>query len=101
MHPTYAVRDGEQPEIDVSYGPYNVTETFTIARDLGLKIRLEPHLDWQQTLSGGAYEWRRRMYINPAGRYFEQILAPLAQLKPDEFTLGSELDVSSYEFSKE
>ena len=38
------------------------------------------------------------MYIDPTKAYFDQILAPLAALNPDELTLGSELDVSVYEF---
>lgn len=64
-------------------------------------MRIEPHLDWESTLTGGPYEWRRRMYINPIEGYFDQVVAPLASLSPDEFTLGSELDVSVYEFADE
>lgn len=68
------------------------------ARELGFRVRIEPHLDWETTLSGGPYEWRRRMYLDPTKAYFDQVLAPLAALAPDELTLGSELDVSVYEF---
>ena len=38
------------------------------------------------------------MYIDPTKSYFDQVLAPLAALGPDELTLGSELDSSVYEF---
>jgi hypothetical protein len=68
------------------------------ARQLGLKIRLEPHLDYQQSLTGGEYRWRREMLLDPAGEYLESVLLPLAELQPDELTLGSELDWSLHRF---
>ena len=39
------------------------------------------------------------MYLDPSGPYFDRILTPVAELLPDELTLGSELDVSAYEFA--
>ena len=41
------------------------------------------------------------MYIDPTKAYYDQVLAPLAALMPDELTLGSELDASVYEFSEQ
>ena len=95
LHPTFPVRDAFEPVIGT--GP-DTARAFHAARELGFRIRLEPHLDWESTLTGGPYEWRRRMYIDPTKSYFDQVLAPLAALGPDELTLGSELDSSVYEF---
>jgi hypothetical protein len=41
------------------------------------------------------------MYVDPMRDYFDIVLSPLAALQPDELTLGSELDVSAYEFADE
>lgn len=98
LHPTYAVSDGSPPRINSSTVS-NVAEVIEQARSLALQVRLEPHLDWTETLTGGPYEWRRRMFLDPSGEYFETVLAPLASLHPDELTVGSELDVSAYEFA--
>lgn len=97
LHPTYAVHDDVSPQIDPS-GP-DVAIAVAAARSFGLQVRLEPHLDWFTTLNGGEYDWRRRMYIRPDHAYLEEILSPLAALGPDELTIGSELDVSAYEFA--
>ena len=65
----------------------------------------DPHLDWESTLTGGPYEWRRRMYFDPAEAYFDQVLGPMVGLlkaageEHGTLTLGSELDVSLVEFS--
>jgi hypothetical protein len=39
------------------------------------------------------------MRVDPTGEYFDLVLAPMAVLKPDRFTLGSELDGSLYELA--
>jgi hypothetical protein len=96
FHPTYAVEDGVDPIVYTEGGP-DVATAVGEARTRGFAVRLEPHLDWVSTLTGGPYEWRRRMYLHPSGVYLQQILRPLAELSPDELTLGSELDVSAYD----
>ena len=96
FHPTFPVHDGIPVHIEP--GP-SLDEAVVLARQLGFLIRIEPHLDWANTLTGGTYEWRRRMYVDPMREYFDVVLAPLAALGPDELTLGSELDVSAYEFA--
>lgn len=60
-----------------------------------MRVRLEPHLDYESTLTGGPYRWRRDMLVDPVGQYFTQVLEPLAALEPHELTLGSELDDSA------
>lgn len=99
LHPTWLVHDTVPLTIrpDVA----DVTTAVTHARELGFRIKIEPHLDWESTLTGGAYEWRRRMYVDPAGEYFSTVLAPMAALAPDTLTLGSELDVSTYDFAEQ
>ena len=77
----------------------DVAAAVAFARDLGLSVQLEPHLDWETTLTGGPYRWRRDMKIDPTGDYFNIVLAPMAALNPDRVTLGSELDVSVREFT--
>lgn len=99
LHPTYPVYDEIPLRIDTDSAP-DVAEALAAAHEYGLQVRIEPHLDWAPTLSGGTYEWRRRMYVAPDELYFEHILAPLAELRPEELTLGSELDVSAYEFAE-
>jgi hypothetical protein len=95
FHPTFPVED----EIPLRIGPGpELGDAVQYARSLGFSIRLEPHLDFISTLRGGPYEWRRRMYVDPMRQYFDDVLAPMAILRPDELTLGSELDVSAYEF---
>ena len=34
------------------------------------------------------------MLVHPSGEYLDQVLRPMAELEPDELTLGSELDLS-------
>jgi hypothetical protein len=70
---------------------------------------MEPHLDFESTLTGGAYEWRRRMYFSPLGQYSDEVIQPLLSTLQAaartgtrfEFTLGSELDVSIAEYAGE
>ncbi len=107
--PTYLVYDRNPMRIDVSRGPAlaQLTEAVQYAAESGFHIRMEPHLDFETTLTGGPYEWRRRMYFSPEGQYADEVVQPLlamvrAAAKPAtrlEFTLGSELDVSLVEFS--
>jgi hypothetical protein len=84
------VHDG----LRIGAGP-PAAECVRIARSLGLRLRLEPHLDYESTLTGGPYRWRRDMLVAPVGEYFTRVLEPLAGLQPDELTLGSELDDSA------
>ncbi|MEJ7608304.1 MAG: hypothetical protein WKF37_19060 [Bryobacteraceae bacterium] len=100
FHPTYAVHDDSELLIDGTSTPV-IGDAFATARELGFHITLEPHLDWAATLQGGPYEWRRRMRLRPAAQYLDDVLAPLAALRPDMLTLGSELDVSTLEFTRE
>ncbi|MEP6536129.1 MAG: hypothetical protein ABJF23_12460, partial [Bryobacteraceae bacterium] len=107
--PTYLVYDRHPMRIDVSRGPAmaQLAEAVEYAAERGFHIRMEPHLDFETTLTGGPYEWRRRMYFSPLGQYQDEVVQPLltmlrAAAKPGtrlEFTLGSELDVSLVEFS--
>jgi hypothetical protein len=41
------------------------------------------------------------MNVDPAGAYFDLVVRPMAELKPDRLTLGSELDVSVCRFTKQ
>ena len=107
--PTYLVYDRHPIRIDVARGPdfAQLAEAVQYAAESGFHIRMEPHLDFETTLTSGPYEWRRRMYFSPVGQYADEIVQPLlamlrAAAKPAtrlEFTLGSELDVSLVEFS--
>jgi hypothetical protein len=99
LHPTYAVADLDPPSIRIDNVPA-VAPLVDEARRLGLRMRMEPHLDWERTLRGD-YEWRRTMLVDPSGDYFERVLRQLAALLPDELTLGSELDVSAVKFAYE
>jgi hypothetical protein len=89
-------RIGDGPGLD------ELATAISAAAKSGINIKLEPHLDWESTLSGGTCDWRRRMYIDPAGEYSERVLAPLLGLLGEAtgegvrcaFSLGSELDVS-------
>jgi hypothetical protein len=94
LHPTWRVEDGTPPRIVWESGPHTL-DAIRAARDVGLRVRLEPHLDFV----GG--DWRRRMYLKPDESYLYQLLIPMAELEPEELTLGSELDVSAYEFPEE
>lgn len=99
FHPTWLVYD-ESP-LRIRPDAPDVTAAVAIAREFGLRVQLEPHLDWERTLTGGPYKWRRSMHVDPAGDYFDIVLAPMAALEPDRLTLGSELDVSVNEFMDE
>jgi hypothetical protein len=96
LHPTYIVYDG----LRIGEGP-DPAELVAIARSLGMRVRLEPHLDYESTLTGGPYRWRRDMLLDPCGEYFAKVLAPSAALEPDELTLGSELDDSAAAFPEQ
>jgi hypothetical protein len=109
--PTYLVYDRVPMRIDVSRGPAlaQLSEAVQYAVESGFHVRMEPHLDFETTLTGGPYEWRRRMYFSPLGQYSDEVIQPLiAMLKATaqagtylEFTLGSELDVSIAEYPAE
>ena len=109
--PTYLVYDEAPPRIDAGRGPSlrELRDAVAHAVGLGFNVKLEPHVDWETTLTGGPYEWRRKMYLRPFPEYTQQILAPLLALlsnvafkKVDtRLTLGSELDVASLEFANE
>lgn len=94
--PTFLVYDETPMRIDVSRGPGmdELKSAVATARELGIRIQIDPHLDFETTLTGGPYEWRRRMYFSPKDAYLQELLYPLAGLDPDALTLGSELDVS-------
>ena len=93
FHPTYIVHDG----LRIGVGPA-ASGCLRLARSFGLSVRLEPHLDYESTLTGGPYRWRRDMMVDPVGQYFTRVLEPLASLAPDELTLASELDDSARAF---
>lgn len=94
LHPTWPVAD------DLRIGvPPDASLPVRAARSLGFRVRLEPHLDYESSLNGGPYRWRRDMLVDPLGEYFDRVLAPMADLAPDELTLGSELDVSADRFA--
>ena len=96
LHPTWSVSS------DLRIGEAaDATEPLRVARSLGFHARLEPHLDYETSLSGGEYRWRRDMLIDPAGEYFIRVLAPMAALEADELTLGSELDLSVDAYAEE
>ena len=101
LTPTWLVYDETPMRIDASRGPSfaDIAEVVRYAVQLGFRVKLEPHLDFETTLTGGPYEWRRRMYFPPDGHYADEILAPLWEMPADALTLGSELDVSLVEFS--
>lgn len=90
LHPTHSVSEdgtiGEAPD---------VLDAVRAARQLGLRVRLEPHLDYESTLSGSTYRWRRDMDVDPTGPYLTTVLRTAAMYMPDELTLGSELDLSA------
>jgi hypothetical protein len=100
--PTWAVADEVPLRIGAGPGLEEMAAAIAEAVQAGFSVKLEPHLDWQATLSGGPYEWRRRMYLDPSRQYAERVLAPLFGLLGEAaaagagcaFSLGSELDVS-------
>jgi hypothetical protein len=101
--PTFAVR--EPFEIVPGYTPPLATIRAVLlhALALGFDVKVEPHIDWQATLDG-AGEWRGLMQFDPAGEYFDKVIAPMRELAvnakllyPDHriaLTLGSEVDRS-------
>jgi hypothetical protein len=101
LTPTWLVYDEVPMRIDPLRGPSftSIRDLVEYAAGLGFRVKLEPHLDFETTLTGGPYEWRRRMYFPPDGNYADEILAPLIEISGDALTLGSELDVSLVEFS--
>jgi hypothetical protein len=101
LTPTWLVYDEVPLRIDPARGPSpaSIAEVVRYAASLGFRVKLEPHLDFETTLTGGPYEWRRRMYFPPDGNYADEILAPLMEMPAEALTLGSELDVSLVEFS--
>jgi hypothetical protein len=96
FHPTWSVSD----DLRIGDGP-SAAEPVRTARSLGFRIRLEPHLDYRSSLNGGRYRWRRDMLINPIDEYYTTILMRTADLRPDELTLGSELDFSTDVYAEE
>jgi hypothetical protein len=109
LMPTWLVVDETPLRIDTTRSPElpEIAAAVSAAVEAGFNIKFEPHLDWETTLTGGPYEWRRRMYVEPDGAYTEHIIAPLFGLATEAaasgadcaFTLGSELDVSLTEFA--
>ena len=105
--PTYLVHDEVPLRIDPERGPTfdELARAVGFALEAGCAVQIDPHLDWESTLTGGPYEWRRRMYFDPAEAYFDQLLGPIVGLlkaageERCTLTLGSELDVSLVEFS--
>jgi hypothetical protein len=99
LHPTWLVHD-ETP-LRIRHDAPDIAGAVAYARQGGLYVQLEPHLDYETTLSGGPYKWRRSMLVDPTGEYFDVVLAPMSALKPDRLTLGSELDGSVYKFVRQ
>ena len=97
LHPTFAVIDVDPPAIRSDNVP-DAGPVVAEARRLGLRVRMEPHLDFESTLTG-RFEWRKRMMVDPSAEYFDKVLEPLVELTPDELTLGSELDDSAHAFA--
>ena len=96
FHPTFPVSN------DLRIGdPPDAREPVRIARSLGFQVRLEPHLDYEVSLTGGPYRWRRDMLIDPTGEYLDRVLMPMSELRPDELTLGSELDFSADRYAEQ
>ncbi|HET8549299.1 MAG TPA: hypothetical protein VFL57_14900 [Bryobacteraceae bacterium] len=111
LMPTWLVVDEIPPRIDLSRSPQlaEIAAAVSAVVESGLNLKLEPHLDWETTLTGGPYDWRRRMYIAPNDAYADRVIAPLFGLAVEAaasgaecaLTLGSELDVSLAEFAPE
>ncbi len=103
LTPTYLVYDEIPPRIDYQRGPAidELQAVAAYAHSRGMRVKLEPHLDFETTLTGGPYEWRRRMYFSPI-EYGERLLQPLGAIAREYdglLTLGSELDVTIAEFA--
>jgi hypothetical protein len=96
FHPTWSVSD----DLRIGAAP-DAAQPVREARRLGFRVRLEPHLDYRSSLNGGKYRWRRDMLINPVEEYYTTVLIPMAELEPDELTLGSELDFSTDVYAEE
>ncbi len=95
LHPTWQVTES----LDILTGTLpSVGPVVEMARSLGFWVRLEPHLDYVSVFEG-RYVWRNEMRIDPTGPYFDLVLRPMAELLPDELTIGSELDNSTFEFT--
>ncbi len=101
LTPAFQVLSDAPLHIDLGRTPdYAVIDAaVALAHDMGFGVRMEPHLDYESTFSGGPYRWRRDMVFDPSHEstgYFNKVIAPLAAaLAPDdELTLGSELDLS-------
>jgi hypothetical protein len=109
LMPTWLVVDEVPPRLDLTRSPElaEIADSVSAAVEAGLNLKFEPHLDWETTLTGGPYDWRRRMYLDPQGAYADHVVAPLFGLAAEAaasgadcaFTLGSELDVSTTEFA--
>ncbi|HYZ83809.1 MAG TPA: hypothetical protein VE621_05380 [Bryobacteraceae bacterium] len=101
--PTFLAVDEVPLRIDLARSPRidAIARARENAKAMGLMVRMEPHLDWESTLTGGTYEWRRRMYFDPSARYWEALLEPLLGMQPEELTLGSELDAAWVAFYRE
>ena len=99
--PTYLVYDETPLRIDPTRGPAVdvLRVAIAYARAAGLRVKLEPHLDYESTLTGGPYKWRAEMRFDPGGAYEAEILQPLADLAPDQLTLGSELETSVIDYA--
>src|SRR6266496_1507152 len=80
--PTYLVYDDVPLQIDPTRGPTfeELHAAVDYAVGLGMSVQVDPHLDFETTLTGGRYEWRRRMYFSPDGPYLDEILRPIAQM---------------------
>jgi hypothetical protein len=96
LTPTYLAIDSVPLQVDFARSPQfeRIEQAVRRAHELGMRVRLEPHLDWESTLTGGPYEWRRRMQFDPTDWYARDLILPLSELGPDELTLGSELDAA-------
>jgi hypothetical protein len=111
LMPTWLVVDETPARIDLTRSPElaEIADAVTAAVEAGFNLKLEPHLDWESTLTGGPYDWRRRMYVAPHEAYADAVIAPLFGMAVEAaasgaecaFTLGSELDVSVAEFAPE
>ena len=66
--PTYSVRDEVPLRIGDGPGLDELAAAVSTAAGAGMNIKFEPHLDWECTVTGGLYEWRRRMYVEPGRR---------------------------------
>ena len=107
--------------LDETQSPISELRTAVIAAvTKGFSVKIEPHLDYVETLGGTTEsKWRMDMYFDPSNAstlpsgYYERVLTPIMDVirdaaattppdagKPPCFalTLGSELDVSLMSF---